>query len=377
MKKHIILIPALAIVFLQSCGENSLDNLEILQNDKKGLVSQMTALQTEIDDLDKEIEKLDTTLMDDAKKVSVITIEKEVFEHYFEIQGAVEADKNIIVVPEVGGLISQLYVHEGDHIKKGDNIARINSDVLASNMNELEEQLELAKYMYEKQKSLNDQGVGTELALKQAEGQYNTLQQTIKSLKTQQGKFVLKAPFDGYVEQVFPVQGEMAGPTSPIIRLISLNKMSVKADISEAYLKGIDNNSVAQVRFPALETDPIMGLKLKRIGKFVNPVNRTITVEVDIPTTTKNLVPNLMSILKIRDFVDSAALVVPTNVIRKDLETPTVYVVKGGDAIKTEVVLGKNSGDYTIIESGISEGDRLIEKGLRGLKKDIEKIKID
>ena len=231
--------------------------------------------------------------------------------------------------------------------------------------------------MYDKQQSLYDKGVGTELALKQAEGQFRTIEQTIKSLKTQQGKFIVKAPFDGYVEQVFPVQGEMASPASPIIRLIALDKMSVKADISESYLRGINLNSAAQLRFPSLSLEPIKDLKLKRIGKFVNPVNRTITVEIAIPTKAEGIVPNLMSVLRIRDYVDSTALAVPTSVIRKDLETPSVYLIKNGQAIRTEVVLGRSSGNYTVIESGISDGSMLVDKGLRGLKKEIEEITVD
>ena len=119
------------------------------------------------------------------------------------------------------------------------------------------------------------------------------------------------------------------------------------------------------------------GLKLKRIGKFVNPINRTITIEIDVPTKVEGVVPNLMSVLKIRDYVDSSALAVPTSVIRKDLEVPSVYLITNGKAIRTEVVLGRSSGDYTVIESGISDGDQLVDKGLRGLKKDIEEIKVD
>lgn len=376
MKTNSVLITLFSSMVLLSCGESK-SELEKFQEDRKALVTEMTALQTQIDDLDKSIEELDTTVVEESKKISTLVVTEEVFEHYFEIQGGVEADKNVIVVPEVGGLISQMYVEEGQKVTAGQSIARINSDVLASNMKELEEQLELAKYMYEKQKSLLDQGVGTEVAYKQAEGQYNTLQQTVKSLKTQQGKFVLKAPFDGYVEEVFTVKGQMAGPTSPIIRLISLKKMSVKADISEAYLKGIDNNSAAQLRFPALGDEVLTGLTLKRIGKFVNPINRTISVEVEIPNPTEKHIPNLMSVLQIRDFVDSTALVVPTSIIRKDMESPCVYVVRGSSAIKTEVELGRSSGDFTIIKSGISKGDILVDKGLRGLKKDTESIKID
>ena len=376
MKKQIIVLTIFSVYLFQSCGEVG-EGIENLKKERKIITTELSTLQTRLDELDNQIAALDTTSIDEAKKVSVITINEDVFEHYFEIQGSVKADKNVIVIPEMGGLISEISVREGDQILKGSIIARINSDVVSSNMKELEEQRDLAKYMYDKQQSLYDKGVGTELALKQAEGQFRTIEQTIKSLKTQQGKFIVKAPFDGYVEQVFPVQGEMASPASPIIRLIALDKMSVKADISESYLRGINLNSAAQLRFPSLSLEPIKDLKLKRIGKFVNPVNRTITVEIAIPTKAEGIVPNLMSVLRIRDYVDSTALAVPTSVIRKDLETPSVYLIKNGQAIRTEVVLGRSSGNYTVIESGISDGSMLVDKGLRGLKKEIEEITVD
>ena len=376
MKKQIVILTILSASLFQSCREAA-EGMEKLKEERKTIVTELSTLQTRLDELDEQIAELDTTAIKEVKKVSAITINEEVFEHYFEIQGSVKADKNVILVPEVGGLISEISVHEGGQILKGSIIARINSDVVSSNMKELEEQRDLAKYMFDKQQSLYDKGVGTELALKQAEGQFRTLEQTIKSLQTQQGKFVVRAPFDGYVEQVFPVQGEMAGPASPIIRLIALDKMSVKADISESYLRGINMNSAAQLRFPSLDLEPIIGLKLKRIGKFVNPVNRTITVEIDVPAKVEGVVPNLMSVLRIRDYVDSTALAVPTSVIRKDVEIPSVYIIKNGKAIRTEVVLGRSSGDYTVIESGISNGDQLVDKGLRGLKKDVEEIKVD
>jgi len=376
MKKQIIILTIFSVSLFQSCGEVA-EGLEKLKKERKTITTELSTLQTRLNEVDEQIAALDTTSIDDAKKVSAITINEDVFEHYFEIQGSVKAEKNVIVIPEVGGLISEINVREGDQILKGSIIARINSDVVSSNMKELEEQRDLAKYMYEKQQSLYDKGVGTELALKQAEGQYRTIEQTIKSLKTQQGKFIVKAPFDGYVEQVFPIQGEMAGPASPIIRLIALDNMSVKADISESYLKGINMNSTAQLRFPSLGLEPMIGLRLKRIGKFVNPVNRTITVEIAIPSKAEGIVPNLMSVLRIRDYVDSTALAVPTSVIRKDLETPSVYIIKNGQAIRTEVVLGRSSGNYTVIESGISDGSQLVDKGLRGLKKEIEEITVD
>ena len=270
MKTYSVIFTLLSLSFLQSCGENA-EKIEKLKEEKKTIVTELSTLQVRLDEVNEQISELDTTAIEEEKKVSAITINEAVFEHYFEIQGSVKADKNVLVLPEVGGLISKISVQEGQQIMKGSVIATINSDIVSSNMKELEEQRDLAKYMYDKQQSLYDKGVGTELALKQAEGQFKTLEQTIESLKTQQGKFVVKAPFDGYVEQVLPVQGEMVGPASPIIRLIALENMSVKADISESYLKGINMNSAAQLRFPSLGSGTNDWIKIKANWKICKP----------------------------------------------------------------------------------------------------------
>jgi len=379
MRKNIIILSIVSVGFLSSCGTEEIPSTELDELNAKREVFQnrVDSIQALMDTLDVQISKLDSTGGMELKKVSSIKVQEEVFEHYFEIQGAVEAEKNVLVVPEVGGLIQSLRATEGQTINKGDIIATFDSKVVSDSKDELKEQLDIAKEMLEKQERLLSQGVGTDIAVKQAKSQYLSIKQTLESVENQAGKFVLKAPFTGYVEQVFPVQGQMAGPTTPIIRLISLDKMSVKADISESYLKGVDNNSVAQLNFPALGGKPITGLKLKRIGKFVNPVNRTITVEVEIPSPSEKHVPNLMSVLRIRDFVDSSAVVIPTSLIRKELVTPCVYVIHENEAIQTEVELGQSSGNFTVIKSGIKSGDLIVNKGLRGLNKEIEKIIID
>ncbi len=323
--------------------------------------------------------------------ITTIQTEKQVFDHYFEIQGAIEAEKNVIVVPEAGGLIKTLPVQEGQIITKGSTIATFDSDVIASNMKELEEQIELAQYMYDKQVALSEKGVGTEMALKQAEGQLKTLKQTLQSVKTQKGKFVLSAPFTGYIEEVFPVVGEVAGPGSPIIRLIDLTKMSVKADISESYLAKINQTSIANLSFPALGNEEIKGLNLKRVGKFVNPVNRTITVEVEIPNPDMHHVPNLMSVMRIRDYVDSNAIVIPSRTILRDVnQEPFVYVFEPGDTKESEsgekqitghvkqvsIEIGKSSGDYTQVISGLTENEQVVDKGCRGVK-DEQEVRIN
>lgn len=297
-------------------------------------------------------------------KVTVAIAKKMLFEHYFEIQGNIEAAKNAILLPEAGGIIRSINVQEGQMISAGQTIATFDSEVIASNMKELEEQLDLAKYMFDKQKSLYDQGVGTELALKQAEGQYLSLEKTMSTLKTQKGKFILSAPFAGYVEEIFPVVGEMAGPASPIIRLINLDKVSVKADISESYLSKINESNKADVYFPALDSKN-ENLTIKRVGKFINPINRTLTIEVEIPNPTSKHVPNLTAVLHIRDYLDSNAVVIPSNVILESSKgKPYVKIINTKNQVEIRNITTKMSyqGNTEII-AGLNDGDVVIADG--------------
>ncbi|MCT4581575.1 MAG: efflux RND transporter periplasmic adaptor subunit [Flavobacteriales bacterium] len=364
----IALIPIAFALWMTSCGEpSSLDQLIAKQTKLEG---EIKAKQGELKEVEGQIKEMDTTQSNDVvyPRVSIVNLKTRTFNHFFEIQGSLEAEKNVMVVPETGGLIKSLPVKEGQYISKGQTIATFDSDVIASNIKELEEQLELAKYMYEKQKSLMDQGVGTEINFKQAEGQYQSLQKTLNTLKTQKGKFVLKAPFSGYVEQVFPVVGEMAGPASPIIQLIDLSNMKATAAISEAYLKNLNGNNLVNVYFPALDKE-LKDLEVKRIGKFVNPVNRTVTLEVNIPKTEGNMVPNLMTVMNVRDYKKDSAIVVPSSVILKDANQESyVYVLENGKkAVQTKITTGQSYKGETEVLAGLSNGDVVIDKGARKL----------
>ncbi len=361
-------IPIITVFLLTGCGSPS--SLEQLKTKYATLQGEIKSKQAELKLLKDEIVLLDTANLEDVvyPRVSTVALKSRTFNHFFEIQGALEAEKNVMVVPETGGLIKSLPVKEGQFIARGQTIATFDSEVIASNIQELEEQLDLAKYMYEKQKTLMDQGVGTEVNFKQAEGQYQSLQKTLNTLKTQKGKFVLKAPFSGYVEQVFPVVGEMAGPSSPIIQLIDLSDMKATASISEVYLKRLKTNSLVNVYFPALDKE-MKELSIKRIGKFVNPVNRTVTIEVSIPKVEENMVPNLMTVMNVKDYQNDSAIVVPSSVILKDAnQNSYVYVLKEGKkAVQTQIEIGQSYKGETEVLAGLSNGDVVIDKGARKL----------
>ena len=365
IKKGLLFTAIISLVLLASCESSSKEKLE---KQKVKLEGEITEKQTELDEVKQKLAELDTTKEAiSLPKVDVMLAKVQLFEHFFETQGNLEAEKMSVLTPENGGKIISINVKEGDQVSAGTTIAVFDQSVIASNIKELDKNLELAKYMYEKQQNLYNQGVGTEVQLKQAKTQYEALKQTKASLSTQAGKFVLKAPYSGYIEEVFVVEGEVAGPMNPIVRIINTSKLKVTADISEVYIKNLTTKTSVDVVFPAIQ-DTLKNIKLTRLGKFINPNNRTINVEVDVPSKDE-YIPNLMSVIKVRDFVDTAALVISNNAILEDNKGSTfVFLINADNTAEKRIVsVGKSYNGLSTILSGLKPNDSVVVNGARKL----------
>ena len=351
----------LSLIIVESCSDSSMENVTLVQ-----LKADKLRFQDSIKQIDIQIKKMDTVTKIIYPKVTLFETEATKFEHYFAAQGYVESDHNVLLIPEVGGVVKSLKVEEGQIVKKGQVIATFDAAIIASNINELEEQLMLAEYNFTKQKSLFDQGVASEFNLKQAEGHFKTLQKTLQTLKTQAGKSTLIAPFSGYIEDLIPVVGEMSPPGSPVARLISLEKVHVSADISEFYLSKLSTENHASVSFSALDI-VADNLKISSIGRFVNPTNRTLKIRVDLPKNNQ-FIPNLVATIRIRDYVKDSAIVVPSSTITQDSKGKDIVFIGEGEGghflVKSMAVLtGLNYGGFTEIITGLSYGMNVIDQG--------------
>lgn len=361
-----------SILVFTSCAES--DKLEDLKKEKEELKAEITEAEAKIDEIDKKIKDLGGEEDKDYPDVTVSTAESMIFEHYITVQGQVEANDMVMVTPEVGGVITSLKVKEGDEVLKGQTIVQFSSTDITSSMKEIETQLEFAETLLEKQQSLYDKGLGNIIQLDQAKAQVAQLEQAKKTLQTQSGKFSVQAPFSGVIEQVYVVEGQVAGPTSALVMLVGNSGRKVVAQLSETYLKNVSVGSKVDVDLGVLD-QTFSGLTVSRVGGYVDPVNRTIDMEVDLEDIDySKVVPNIVASVKVRDMIDSSAIVIPSKVILKGSDQKSfVYVLNKNDELSDSIVrynaekvsieTGIMYEGFTTVTSGLAAGDVVVNRG--------------
>ena len=307
----------------------------------------------------------------DFPLVKLGKIERKDFKHEIRVQGSVETDKDVLLGAEMGGLITEVNVKEGQNVSAGQVIAIVDASILASNYEEMKTQLEYAEYIYEKQKELNKRGVGSEFDLETAKNQVASLKASMNSLNTQRGKAIIKAPFSGVIDAVYAKIGQMAGPQAPIVRLVNNSNVDIVATLSEKHLPNVRVGTPIEVRLPNY-SDTVFQLTITNVGNYIEETNRTFRIMSSIKNNTL-LLPNMLTEISVTDMDVKNGLIVPTISIAKDQDNNDfIYVTKKTDkglkAVKVNInVINKYNGQALIESDEISAGQNVIVEGARGI----------
>ncbi|MFW5793347.1 MAG: efflux RND transporter periplasmic adaptor subunit [Bacteroidota bacterium] len=367
--RSIILTAVLALLSfgLNSCSENadkSPDEIKERITEKNNSINELTK---EIAELERELESMGAVSNNRTRiPVTVSKLEQQHFDHYVKLNGSVEAVKSATITPEISGHIKIINVDKGDKVKKGTVVARLNSEVIENNIKEVKTSMELAETMYNRQKSLWEQEIGSEIEYLQAKNNYESLVSKLKTLESQLEMSVIKAPFDGIIENTFQKQGELATPGAPMMQIINLEALYINADVSERYLPVMNQNKEVILRFPSYP-EYEEKVAVNRIGNVINPDNRTFNIQLKINNQEGKFKPNMTAIVSLMTFSTDEAVIAPSFLIKQDTQGHYVFIAKKINedlrAKKVYLERGLDGEGQTIIESGISAGDLLIIKG--------------
>ena len=371
MKKISILTILSFVLFACGNKENN-QSIESLIETKniKALNEKKTALQAEIAKIEAGLATLD--VKKEEALVTVATIKDTIFNHYLDIQGSVDTKENILIQPEFSGTLISLTVKAGDRVSKGQILARVDDAGMSQQLASAENQYSLAKTTFDRQKNLWDKKIGSEIQFLQAQTQMISAQKAVAQIKAQLSKTVIRAPFTGTIDEVFAEKGQVVAPSQlGLMRIVNLGNMFVSTTVPESYIGKLKMGDLVDVYLTSL--GKTYKGKVRQVGNFINPNNRSFGIEVSLPNPDNLLRPNQVAKLKITDYTNKNAIVVPTGVIQKDgTGSNYVYVVqesngKTGTAKKVIVEIGKSSENVTEIVSGLSANDIIVVEGVNSI----------
>lgn len=379
MKKILLLLISLSV--LASCKkEASVEqlleegNLEQIQKRRDKLQSELNQSKKDINLLNEKITELDPQDVE-YSLVTAMYAKDTVFNHYVEVQGSVVTKNDKQIYPEMSGVMTRLYVNEGSYVKRGALIATVDDGGLKQQIAQQQVQLELARTTFERQKRLWDQNIGSEMQYLEAKNRVEALQKGIESMQQQLKKVNVYAPYSGSVEEVITKQGQVVSPgATPIIRLVGLGDLYVEAEVPERFLPTVTTGTSTIVELEAIDKE--FSSKVRRVNSTINPSSRSFKVEVPVPND-RLIKPNLIANLKLNDYSNEDAILIPTDVINEDASgEQSVFVVdqlidevEEIYSIRRMVVeLGKeNDNGMVEVLSGLENNSKIIAEGAKSL----------
>lgn len=350
--------------------------LAACNNQPKDKKAELADLKKQQADINAKITKLQTEIgaKDSVKStdVSVVEVKQSPFTNYINLQGRIDAKDNVLAYPQAGGVITAIYVKVGDHVSKGQVLVQLDNSVQRQAIAQTEAQVNLAKTLYDRQKNLWDQKIGTEVQFLQAQANLQTVDKQLAGLRQQSDMYRIVSPINGTVDQMDLKLGQAAAPGATTIRIVNTESLKVKADVPETYSSNVKQGDLVNVVVPDAN-DSLMA-KVTFAGKVIDPGSRSFPIEIQLPGRS-TLRPNMTVVLKVADYSSKNAIVVPVKAIQKSEAGDFVFVNENGVAKKKNIKEGASYGGQTEIKSGLSTGEKLITDGSSDIE-DGDKVRV-
>jgi len=366
-----IALPFVLAISMAACGGGpDLKTVEGKKERIKTLRTEIANEQTELKKLEAELVKLGAADGSDLKSEIVKTtlIAPLTFKHFIQVQGAVTANQNVMVNARMAGIVSKVYVREGDVVSKGQILAQVDVEVMKDAIKALKTNLELAKTVAERRKNLFDQKIGSEIEYLSAKNNYESLQRQIEAQESQIEMGRVVSPISGTIDDVNVKEGEIASPGFGIIRVVNNFDMRVSAKVADSYLGSVKKGDNIQVKFPDTK-DEYLGV-VSFVSATVDPISRTFLVEVNLPEG-KKVRPNQIAVVNINDRSQSASVVIDENIVQFTDQGAVVFVTaqEGGKQVAKQRILelGQAYNGQIEVLKGLQIGDNLISFGFTDL----------
>ncbi|MFL2612910.1 MAG: efflux RND transporter periplasmic adaptor subunit [Flavobacteriaceae bacterium] len=383
MKKFIYPIFILFIVSCNNDNKKTIEelinegNLEELQERRSSLIIQKGQINNELKEITQGVSILDT--VKSFVLVNTVTTKTETINHFSKFQGIIKTDQNMILYPEFSGRVAKIFVEEGDVVKKGQALAKIDDGGLYNELKLVESQAKLAKTIYERQSKLWNDKIGSEIQYLEAKTNYEIQNNRLKSITESLAKTTITAPFSGTIDEIFIEEGNLVSPPmmpdqGNAFRIINLNELYVESVIPESFIGKIKKGAEVQVEIPVLNKS--FNSTIKHSVSSINRLSRTFKIEVSVPKNDLDLIPNLNVEVNVLDYTNYQAILVPESIVSEDSDNNKfLFTVLNNKAKKTIVETGYTQNGMIEITTGLDVNEIVINEGGR-IVKDGQNVKI-
>jgi len=375
---YLILLTALILTSCEGKKVTSIDGI-LATNDLTQIKSKKLELDAKKQELSVNLKKINDHLdaLKEDKNIPLITTFKAketVFTHFIELQGNVKTKQNVLIYPEMPGILKSVFVKEGQKVTKGQILANIDDGGMSDQLAQLNANAQLAQTTFKRQERLWAQKIGSEMQYLQAKTSFKAQTSAVKQLKNQLEKSIIRAPFAGIIDNVFKERGIVVAPGmgSEIFRIINLSNMYIETEVPETYVSSITKNKVVTVNFPVL--DKTVTSKVRQVGNFINPSNRSFKIEIGVPNLNGKVKPNLTAKLKLNDYTNTTAVLIPQSIISENANgAQFIYVVKNkkedNEAVAERLIIetGKTQGDFIEVTKNLLAGAEIVMEGARSV----------
>lgn len=371
MKKTQLLVAVSAAAVLASCGskESAKGDAAKLNNQRDSLTAIITKAEGELAEIDLQLAVLDSSAQ--WNTVTLIQAGAGQFQHDFNVYGTVKSDQSVTLYPESAGRIQRVVVRAGQKVSAGQVLVELDNSVVQSSLAEIKTQLDLAQTLFDKQKRLWDQGIGSEVQFLQAKTQLEGLQKRLSTAQKQAAMSTVRAPFAGSVDEVFAKQGEYAAPGMPMARLISTGGLRLELDVPETYITRLKVGQKIALDFNSIGVKTTASIS--QVGDFINPDSRTFKVSVNLPSNGQYK-PNMMASAQVIDYESNGLLTLPNRLILQDTKGANYTYVfvpaqNGlGKVERRELTIGVSNNDATEVLAGLKVGEQVVDRGIRSVQ---------
>lgn len=299
--------------------------------------------------------------------VEVAKIERATVNEEVEALGTLAADESVVIAPEIAGRVIALGFKEGERVEKGQSLVKLDTAILDAELKQLQADLGLAKDTFERNRSLNQRGVGTQVAYDEATAKLASAEARVQLSQAKLAQSALMAPFSGVVGLRSVSVGDYVAVGKQLITLTNIDPIKVDFRVPEIFLSQVKLGQSISLKVDAVPGQDFQG-KIFAVDPVVDVNGRAIKLRATVPNADLVLKPGLFARVTIVVDRRENAMLIPESAVVPDGVGKIVYVVENGKAKRVAVVLGKRLPGKVEIVKGLTPQMMVVSSGQMRLR---------